>query len=120
METFIIQITAQPGHDDEVTHFFADAEAVMSQADGFIGRRLYRARTGTMVEAVMKVYTAEELAEHAEPPHEDPGTIFIIIEEWESVDKRIAYGKANGDRNKDLIPHLLPEHSHEFYDEFSG
>ncbi|MDP6437957.1 MAG: hypothetical protein QF790_03115 [Gammaproteobacteria bacterium] len=120
METFIITVTAQPGHDDGVTRFYEEIEPLMSEADGFIGRKLYRARTGTMVEAVKKAYTAEELAAHPEPPHEDPGTQFIIIEEWESVDKRIAFGKANGDRNKDLIPHLLPSHTHEFYDEFAG
>jgi hypothetical protein len=73
-----------------------------------------------MAAAVKKVYTAEELAQHAEPPHEDPGTMFIVVENWDSVDHRIAFGKKNGKRNMELIPHLLPEHSHEFYDDFSG
>ncbi len=71
-----------------------------------------------MAEAVKQVYTEEELSKHAEPPHEDPGTLFVIVEQWESIDQRIAFGKQSGHRNTELIPHLLPAHGHEFFDEF--
>jgi len=32
------------------------------------------------------------------------------------VDERIAFARSSG-RTKDLIPHILPEHSHEFYED---
>lgn len=119
METYIVSVFAQPGHADEVEKIYRDFETLMKDAKGFRGRKMFRARTGTMAEAVHKLYTAEELAGHAEPPHEDPGTQFIIIEEWDSIDDRMLFSKnIAGSRQKELIPHLLPNHSHEFYEEF--
>ena len=120
MHTYIVNVTAKPGHDEQVARFYRDMEALYKDAAGFRGRKIYQAKTGTMAEAVHRIYTAEELAQHAEPPHEDPGTQFIIIEEWDSIDDRMHFSKnLAGGRNRDLIPHLLPEHSHEFYDDIS-
>jgi hypothetical protein len=41
-----------------------------------------------------------------------------MVEQWDSVADRVAFsmGVARG-RNKDLFPHLLPQHSHEFYED---
>ena len=121
METFIVIVTAKPGHDAEVAQFYQDLEPLLQEAKGFQGRQIFQAKTGTMVDAVKKIYSAEELAKHPEPPHEDPGTNFIVIEHWDSVDDRMAYSKgASAGRNQALIPHLLPDHSHEFYKELSA
>jgi len=120
VKTFIVTVTAQPGHDADVTRYYEGLAPVLAEANGFIGRKIFRSRTGEMATAVRKAYTEEELAKHAEPPHEDPGTTFIIVEQWESVDDRIEFGKQTGKRNVELIPHLLPAHSHEFFDELTG
>jgi heme-degrading monooxygenase HmoA len=120
VNTFIVTVTAQPGHDAAVTSYYESLKPVLAEADGFIARKIYRSRTGEMAAAVKKAYTEEELAKHAEPPHEDPGTTFVIVEQWNSVEDRIAFGKQTGQRNVELIPHLLPAHSHEFFDELPG
>jgi heme-degrading monooxygenase HmoA len=120
VKTFIVTVTAQPGHDAEVTSYYEGMAAVLAEADGFVSRKVYRSRTGEMAAAVRIAYTEEELAKHAEPPHEDPGTTFVIVEQWNSVEDRIAFGKQTSQRNVDLIPHLLPAHSHEFFDELPG
>ncbi len=120
MHTYIVNVIAKPGHDEQVAQFYQDMEPLYEGAKGFRGRRIFQAKTGTMAEAVYRHYSAEDLAQHAEPPHEDPGTQFILIEEWDSIDERILFlkGLASG-RNRDLIPHLLPQHSHEFYEDIS-
>jgi hypothetical protein len=120
METYIATVFVKSGHEDEVTRFYQDMEPLMREAKGFQGRQLYRARNGTMAEAVHKLYSKEELARHAEPPHEDPGVQFISVEIWDSVEDRMLFSKnVAGSRTKDLIPHLLPAHSHEFYEDIS-
>ena len=118
METYIATMMAKPGHADAVAKFYAEMEPMLREAPGFHGRKIYQARTGTMAAAVRKMYSPEELGKHAEPPHDDPGTLFIMVERWDSVDARLQFSKSmSSDRSKELIPHLLPEHSHEFYDE---
>lgn len=120
MHTYIVNVTAKPGHEEQVAQFYRDMEPLYADAQGFRGRKIFQAKTGTMAEAVYRHYTKEELSRHAEPPHEDTGTPFIVIEQWDSVDERILFSKslASG-RNRDLIPHLLPQHSHEFYEDIS-
>ncbi len=120
MQIFIVQIVAKPGHEDAVTRFYQEGEQFLRKAKGFRSRKIYRSQTGAMAKAVRKLYTAEELAKHAEPPHEDPGTQFVIVEQWDSLDDRMHYTKhGGGPGNKDLIPHLLPQHSHEFFEDVS-
>ena len=74
-----------------------------------------------MVAAVRRIMTPDELAAHKEPPHEEPeGVHIIVIETWDSVDDRFAFSRGLGkERNKALFPHLLPEHTHEFYEDVS-
>jgi hypothetical protein len=74
-----------------------------------------------MAEAVFRLYPPEELANHREPPHAAPkGVHFVIIESWDSVDDRLNFSRGvSGDRMRELIPHLEPEHSHEFYEDVS-
>jgi len=119
MENFVITLTAKPGAEKKVADFYVKQNAEYEKADGFIGRQILRAKTGTMVEAVKKRFTAEELAKHPEQHHEgEPAVHFIIIEQWESVDKRMDFSM-NRDkaRDRELFPNLLPAHTHEFYEE---
>jgi heme-degrading monooxygenase HmoA len=120
MENYIVQVVARAGHENEVTQFYADLEPALREAKGFRGRKVYRGQMGTMAKAVRSLYSAEELAKHAEPPHEHPGTQFVIVEQWDSVDDRMQFSKnVQSARTKELIPHLLPDHSHEFFEEVS-
>ena len=120
MENYVVQVVAKPGHEKEVTQFYQDLEPLLREAKGFRGRKMFRGQTGAMAAAVKKLYTEEELAKHAEPPHEHPGTQFVIIEEWDSVDDRMLFSKnVQGPRTPNLLPHLLPEHSHEFFEDIS-
>jgi hypothetical protein len=118
MVTYIATIWAKPGHENEVTRFYQDLEPLMRAAPGYQGRKILRARTGTLAAAVRKLVTPEEAARHAE--RAAPGTQFIMVEEWDSVENRIAFSRgASASRGKDLLPHILPEHSHEFYEDVS-
>ena len=115
METYIVTVIAKPGHEDDVAKFYRDVAELDDQAEGFHGRQIFQAKNGTKVESVLRHYTEEELQAHAEAAPPD-GTQFIIIELWESVDQRIQFSKnVSGGRNPLLFPHLLPDHSHEFY-----
>jgi hypothetical protein len=44
---------------------------------------------------------------------------FVIVEQWDSVEERVAFarGAAAANRGRDLFPYILPEHSHEFYED---
>lgn len=117
MEIYITTIFAKLGHEEQVTQFYAEQEGSLNATDGFRGRQIYRARPGTMVEAVRKVLTEEEMARHAEA--EGPqGVHFVIIEHWDSIEQKTTYSRSvDGGRARDLIPHLLPEHTHEYYED---
>ena len=120
MYTYITTVLAKPGSADEVGYFYQGLGSILKEADGFHDRKIFRAQTGMMADAVRKIYTPEELAAHPEPPHEDPGVQFIIIETWDSVEKRILFMKnVVGARSKNLIPHLLPGYSQEFYEDIT-
>ncbi|MDH3510134.1 MAG: hypothetical protein OER85_04675 [Gammaproteobacteria bacterium] len=120
MQNYVVQVVAKPGHEEPVTRFYQELEPLLREAKGFRGRKMLRGQTGVMAAAVKKLYTEEELAKHAEPPHEDTGTQFVIIEGWDSVEDRMLFSKnVQGSRTKDLIGHLLPQHSHEFFEDIS-
>ena len=120
METFIVHITAQHGHADAVAEYYAAGEAEMKQAPGYRGRIIFQAETGKMVEAVNRFYTPAELSRDPEPPHESPGTDFIVIEYWDSVDERMQFAKSRKQDKKGLVVHLEPDHSHEFFTEIAN
>ncbi|NND55354.1 MAG: hypothetical protein HKN56_10355 [Gammaproteobacteria bacterium] len=118
METFVITLSAKPGAEDKVADFYVSQQAEYDNADGFISRQLLKAKTGTMLEAVKQRYTAEELAKHPEQghSHDEPATHFIIIEQWESVDKRMEFSQSRDKGpERELFPNLMPDHTHEFY-----
>jgi len=120
MQNYVVQVSAKPGHEEEVTKFYQDLEPLLKEAKGFRGRKMFRAQTGTMAAAVRARSTEEELAKHAEPPHEHPGTQFVIVESWDSIDDRMQFSMSvQAPRTRDLIPHLLPDHSHEFFEDIS-
>jgi hypothetical protein len=119
MEIYITTIFAKHGHEDDVAKFYADQEAELKTAKGFRGRKIMRARPGTMVAAVKKVLSEEEIAKHSEAAGPD-GVHFVIIEEWDSIDDKMTYSRSiDSGRNRDLIPHLLPEHTHEYYEDIT-
>ena len=118
MEIYVATVLAKKGHDAEVAKFYQDQEEELRNAKGFRGRQILKARTGAMRAAVSKVIPPEEMAKH--PAEEPPGTHFIIIEQWDSSDDKTAYSRAqDSGRSRDLIPHLLPEHSHEYYEDIT-
>jgi heme-degrading monooxygenase HmoA len=116
---YIATLWAKPGHENDVTRFYQSLEPLMRQAPGYRGRQILRAMRGTMEAAVRKAIPAEELAKHAEPPG-PAGTHFVIVEQWDSVEQRMAFsrGVAAG-RARELIPFVLPDHTHEFYEDVS-
>lgn len=116
MITYVASVFARPGHELEVTAFYRDIEPLLRTAPGFRGRRILRARPGTMEAEVRRVTPPEQLKG---PAHAGPeGVHFLLVEQWDSVADRVAFsmGVARG-RNKELFPHLLPQHSHEFYED---
>ncbi len=119
MENYIATVIAKPDSETEVASFYSELEPEYAKAKGFHGRQILKALPGTMLAAVKKVRSAKELAAHAEA--EGPkGTQFIIIEQWENVDDRIAFSLGlDSSRAAKLFPHLLPEHSHEFYSDIT-
>jgi len=120
METYIVTLFVKTGHEDDVVKFYQDLEPQMRKADGYHGRQIYLAKRGTMAAWVRKAYTAEELAKHAEPPHEDKGVQLIIVEQWDSIDQRMTFSKTiDSSRQKAIFPHLMPNHHHEFFEDRS-
>lgn len=118
MVTYVATVWAKPGQENEVTRFYQDLEPLMREAKGFRGRRILRASTGVFAEAIRRTMPAGAPAGGHAEPRDPAGTHFVMIEQWDSVDERIAFsrGAASG-RNKQLFPHILPEHSHEFYED---
>ena len=115
MVTYIATVLAKPGHEQEVTRFYQELEPLMRAARGYRGRRILRAKNGTMAAAVRKHVPANELQGHE---HEPKGTQFIMVEQWDTVEDRIVFSRgASSGRSKQLFPHILPEHSHEFYED---
>lgn len=120
MVTYIATIYAKPGHELEVTKFYQDQEPQLREAKGFHGRQILRARPGTMEAEVRRVMPPEQLAAGHHEPSGPAGVHFVIVEKWDSVGERIAFSMGPGKgRTKELIPHILPAHSHEFYEDVS-
>ncbi len=84
MITYVASLFAKPGHELEVTKFYQDLEPLMREAPGFRGRKIFRARPGTMEAEVRRVTPPEQLKGHA---HEGgpEGVHFIMVEQWDSV-----------------------------------
>ena len=119
MENFVITFTARPGKADAVSQFYLELQPQYDKARGFRGRQIFRARPGTMADALRKVMTPEQMAQHPEPP--DDGSVhFIIIEKWDSIADRMAFSASlDKSRNAALFPNLLPQHTHEYYTEIT-
>ena len=81
----------------------------MREAPGFRGRRIFRARPGTMEAEVRRVTPPEQLKGHA---HEGgpEGVHFIMVEQWDSVAERVAFsmGVARGPQQGSLSPPAAP------------
>ena len=115
VENFVITFTALPGKEQEVSDFYTSQQAEYDAAKGFRGRRILRARPGTMADALSKVMTPEQMAQHPEPDN-DGSVHFIIIEEWDSIADRMAFSASQDkSRNAKLFPNLKPAHTHEYY-----
>lgn len=117
MVTYIATVYAKPGHELEVTKFYQDLEPLLKAAKGYRGRQILRARPGTMEAEVRRVTPPEQLSAHR---HESgpAGVHFILVEQWDSVADRVAFSRgASAARGRDLFPHILPAHSHEFYED---
>ena len=120
MENYIVTVTAKPGEENAVARFYRELEPLLQEAPGFLGRQIMQARVGTMSAWVQNNYSAEELARHPGPSHDDEGTHFVVIEKWQSVDDRMNFTKERlKGLNQSLFPLLLPGHSHEFYEDIS-
>lgn len=119
MITYIVTVWAREGREQDVTKFYQDLEPVMRQAKGYRGRRILRGRPGTMEAAVRNLVSAEELARHAEAAG-PKGVHFVVIEQWDSVEERVAFSRsASASRGRELFPNILPEHTHEFYEDIT-
>ena len=117
MVTYIATVFAKKGHEEPVTQYYQEQAAQLESADGFISCKILRAMPGTMKEAVSKYISKEEMAKHAEAEGPD-GTHLVIVEEWESADLKTKFSRSvDNSRMRDLIPHLLPEHTHEYYED---
>ena len=118
MVTYILNVIAKRGHENEVTELFASRREQLEQADGFQSVTIYRARDGLFVNTVREVYTPEELEQMANQEQPGPdGIHFMIHETWETPLHRVRHSRENERQFLgQLVQHLLPEHSHEFYD----
>jgi len=115
METYIATLFAKHGHEEEVTRFYRDMQPMYEEAAGFRGRQLLRAEPGAMFAAVRPYLTEEQLAAGGERGHPE-GVHFVIIEQWDSRDDRVRFSRSlDKSRSQSLYPHLLPQHTHEFY-----
>jgi len=121
METFVVAITAKPGSEDQVSEFYLKQQNEYAKAKGFRGRQILRAQHGTMVNALRKYMSDEEIASHPEPDLGEKGVHFVIIEHWDSVDDRMAYSQSRDKTvDRELFPLLQPAHSHEFYTDITA
>ena len=114
METYIATLYAKKGHEDEVAAFYS---GLTRDVEGLEERTVFRASDGRFAALVR-----EKLPPGADGPphgHGPQGTHFIVLERWRSADDRIAYSMQPETRaeNMKVIPHLLPEHTHELYDQ---
>ncbi len=119
MVTYIATLFAKVGSEDEVAKFYQDMEPQMSTAQGFKGRQIMRAKPGTMFSIVKNYLSEEDLARASEAPHAE-GVHFVMIEKWETAEDRVKFSRSQDkSRAASLYPHLLPQHTHEFYEDIT-
>ena len=112
MEIFVTAFSALPGKEAEVSEFYAELQPEYEAAKGFQGRQVLRAQTGRMAEALLKVMTPEQMAQHPEPDM-DGSTHFVIIEKWDSIEDRMAFSATQDkSRNARLFLNQLPRFLH--------
>ena len=117
MVTYIATLFAKHGSEDDVTRFYQEQQAALRAAPGFQGRTMLRAKPGTMFNIVKHYLTEEQLANAGETPHGD-GVHFVMIEQWDSAEDRVKFSRSQDkSRAQSLYPHLLPQHTHEFYED---
>jgi len=115
MEIYIATIFVKPGFEDKVAAYHKLMQDEMQGVPGFLGRDVYQADNGRLMDEVKKVYTEEQIRQNAEDPH-PPATHFVIVEKWEDASARMAFVKSVASEKKhEIIPYLLPDHTHEFY-----
>ena len=118
MVIYVATLYAKPGHELEVTRWYQDQEPSLREAKGYRGRQMLRARPGTFEAEVRRVMSPEQLAAAPHEEHAPEGVHFVLIEQWDTVADRIAHSRsASKDRARELIPHILPAHTHEFYED---
>lgn len=118
MFNYIATIYAKPGHEEAVTRFYQDMEPLLAAAKGYKGRHILRARPGTLEAEVRRVTPPAQLRAHADEIPPPDGVHFVMVEHWDSVADRVAFARgASAARGKDLFPHILPQHTHEFYED---
>lgn len=117
MQTYIATLMAKHGAEDDVTRFYQDMDEQMRAAPGFIGRKIFRAEAGRMFAIVKNFVSEAELAAANERPHPE-GVHFVMVEQWESAEDRVRFSRSlDKARSAKLYPNLLPQHTHEFYDD---
>jgi hypothetical protein len=120
MDTFVTTFTAKAGSDQKIADFYIGQQAQYEAAKGFRGRQLLMSRPGTMLAEVSKFMSAEEIASHPAPDSSAAGAHFVIVEQWDSAADRMAYSRSRDKAlDRELFPHLLPEHTHEFYNDLT-
>ena len=79
---------------------------------------IYSLQDGLFLKMVEQTYTKEELEKMAGQEIPGPeGVHFMIHEIWDSAEQRMRYSRADEHKfTLRLVPHILPEHSHEFYE----
>lgn len=118
--TYILNVVAAPGRADNVANFFRDLEPSLRDAQGFKSRQIYQCRVGAMAQSINKHFLGKDAESIEVPLEDDKGTQFVVIEKWESIQDRMAFSKnLNAGRNNDLKANLLPQHSHEFFENIS-
>jgi heme-degrading monooxygenase HmoA len=119
MVTYVATLYAKHGSETDVAQFYQDMEAQLNAAPGFRQRTILRAKPGTMFAIVKPMLSEEQLASNREPPHPE-GVHFVMIEEWDSAEDRVKFSRGQDkSRAAKLYPHLLPQHTHEFYEDIS-
>lgn len=119
METVVVRIAAKSSMEDKVEAFYLGQQAEYEAARGFLGHTILKAKTGTMFDSIRSRMTPEQIAKHPAPETDEAqGTEFILIERWESIELRMDFTmNRSKERDKDLFPYLLPQHSAEYYEE---